>query len=121
LIIQRGKNDNILILNLVIGQSISLFNHFNGVTKHLWPVTSTTFVFHRVARFFLGHDTKTGKNVPNGHKISQMSVKYSKWPLNISTFSNLRPSKIYPNWDFWFEKKPSGNPGVPSTTQCMLQ
>jgi hypothetical protein len=19
------------------------------------------------------------------------------------------PSKIYPNWDFWFEKKPSGN------------
>jgi hypothetical protein len=20
-----------------------------------------------------------------------------------------RPSKIYPNWDFWFENKPSGN------------
>jgi hypothetical protein len=20
------------------------------------------------------------------------------------------PSKIYPNWDFWFEKKPSGDP-----------
>jgi hypothetical protein len=20
------------------------------------------------------------------------------------------PSKIYPNWDFWFENKPSGNP-----------
>jgi hypothetical protein len=38
-------------------------------------------------------------------------VKYSIWPLNISTFSNLGPSKIYPNWDFWFEKKPSGNPG----------
>jgi hypothetical protein len=40
----------------------------------------------RVARFFLLHDTKTGEiyqmntNVPNGHKISQMSVKYSKWP-----------------------------------------
>jgi hypothetical protein len=27
-------------------------------------------------------------------------------------FSNLRPYKIYPNWDFWFENKPSDNPGV---------
>jgi hypothetical protein len=22
-----------------------------------------------------------------------------------------RPSKMYPYWDFWFENKPSGNPG----------
>jgi hypothetical protein len=28
----------------------------------------------------------------------------------MSIFSNLRPSKIDPNWDFWFENKPSGNP-----------
>jgi hypothetical protein len=63
------------------------------------------------ARFFLVHNnTKIGKNVPklsenvpNGHKISQMYINYSKWPSNILTFSNLRPSKIYPNWDFWFE------------------
>jgi hypothetical protein len=41
-----------------------------------------------------------------------MTVKYSKWPKNISAFSILRPSKIYPNWDFWFENKPSGNPGL---------
>jgi hypothetical protein len=32
----------------------------------------------RVARFFW-YITKTGKNVPNGHEISLMSVKYSKW------------------------------------------
>jgi hypothetical protein len=25
------------------------------------------------------------------------------------TTSIARPSKIYPNWDFWFEKIPSGN------------
>jgi hypothetical protein len=25
--------------------------------------------------------------------------------------SNLKTSEIYPNWDFWFENKPSGNPG----------
>jgi hypothetical protein len=30
----------------------------------------------------------------------------------MSTFSNLRPSKIYPNWYFWFENKPSGNPAM---------
>jgi hypothetical protein len=29
---------------------------------------------------------------------------------NTSTISNLRPSKIYPNWDFWFDNKPSGSP-----------
>jgi hypothetical protein len=49
--------------------------------------------------------TKLTENVPNGHKISPMSVKYYKWPLKIS-----RPTEIYPNGDFWFENKPSGNP-----------
>jgi hypothetical protein len=42
----------------------------------------------RVARFFLGQDTKIGKNAPNEHKvyqmvinkISKMAAKYSKWP-----------------------------------------
>jgi hypothetical protein len=32
----------------------------------------------RVARFFLVHDTKTGKNVPNEHKMYQMVIKYPK-------------------------------------------
>jgi hypothetical protein len=40
-----------------------------------------------------------------------MLVKYSKLPDFITTFSIPRSSKIYPNWDFWSEKKPSGNPG----------
>jgi hypothetical protein len=55
--------------------------------------------------------TKSTPNVPSGHKISQMYVKYSKCTKNISTFSNLRPSKIYPKWEFRFENKTSGNPG----------
>jgi hypothetical protein len=28
----------------------------------------------------------------------------------MTTSSIARPSKIYPNLDFWFENKPSGNP-----------
>jgi hypothetical protein len=30
--------------------------------------------------------------------------------MNIPTFPLTRPSNIYPNWDFWFENIPSGNP-----------
>jgi hypothetical protein len=47
----------------------------------------------------------------------QMDKKYFQWPQNspnghkiYQDFSIARPSKIYPNWDFWFENKPSGNP-----------
>jgi hypothetical protein len=43
--------------------------------------------------------TKLLHNIPNGHKIG------------ISTFSIPSPAKNYPNWDFWFGKIPSGNPG----------
>jgi hypothetical protein len=62
---------------------------------------------------------KPEKSVPNKYKMYQMVIKYPKYPENIpnghklyKTFSNLRPSKVYPNWDFWFENKPSGNPGL---------
>jgi hypothetical protein len=57
------------------------------------------------------------QNVPNQHKkvpnvlsISTLSLP-KVFPMSINYFniSNLRPSKIYPNWDFWFENKPSGN------------
>jgi hypothetical protein len=46
----------------------------------------------------------------------QMVIKDPKSPsnipicINISTFSNLRPSKIYSNGDFCLENEPSGNP-----------
>jgi hypothetical protein len=39
-----------------------------------------------------------------------VAIKYFKWSKNIPTFPVPRPSKIYPNWDFWFENRPSGNP-----------
>jgi hypothetical protein len=46
-----------------------------------------------------------GNKIPNVHKILPKALKY----INIS---HLRPSKIFPNWDFWFIKKPSGNPDM---------
>jgi NADH:ubiquinone oxidoreductase subunit len=39
----------------------------------------------------------------NGGEINQMGIKY---------IGAARPSKIYPNWDFWLENKPSGNPAA---------
>jgi hypothetical protein len=36
-----------------------------------------------------------------------MPIKYTNI-LNSKALQNL----IYPNWDFWFENKPSGNPDV---------
>jgi hypothetical protein len=50
--------------------------------------------------------------LPNGLEIYQMTVKYSKLPLNMPIVSILRPSKIYPNLNFWSENKPSGNPAA---------
>jgi hypothetical protein len=74
----------------------------------------------KVARFFFKQSTKTGKYVYTklplklsiGHKIYQirMAVKLSKQPKTIPTFSITKPFKFYPNFDFWFKNKPSGNP-----------
>jgi hypothetical protein len=40
------------------------------------------------------------------------------------TSSIERPYKIYTNWDFWFEKKPSGNTGDDpeiAAAECYLE
>jgi hypothetical protein len=61
------------------------------------------------------------KNVPNGHKISHISIKYSKWSLNI--YVNIFQSKALknlPKLGFWFENKPSGNPGAASSRKGRL-
>jgi hypothetical protein len=62
-------------------------------------------VWLRVARFFLVQNTKKGRNIPNDHKMYQIAIKYTKLFF-------ARTPKIYPNRDFWFENKPSGNPGL---------
>jgi hypothetical protein len=44
----------------------------------------------RVARFFLVQHTKTGKYIPNRHKIYQMATKYAK-----RTYKRSNDHKIY--------------------------
>jgi hypothetical protein len=94
-------------------------------------------VVFRVARFFFWYNipkrekyTKWPQNVPNDHKMYQMTTKCTMWPqnvpndhkmylmtinytklsYNIPTSYITRPSQIYPKWYFWFENIPSGNP-----------
>jgi hypothetical protein len=46
-------------------------------------------------------------------KNHQMSIKNAKLSLKIQIghkIYNPKPSKIYPNWVFWFENMPSGIP-----------
>jgi hypothetical protein len=66
----------------------------------------------KVARFFSVQHTKTGKTYQMTIcKIYQMTIKYTKCTQNIPngrkihmyTIFIARPSKIYPNWDFWFD------------------
>jgi hypothetical protein len=57
--------------------------------------------------------TKLPWTITNSHKIYQMAVQYTKWPWNIGTnIFHCKTLKIYPNWHFWFENIPSGNPGL---------
>jgi hypothetical protein len=46
--------------------------------------------------------------------LKQNDDKIYQKAKNVSTSSIARPSKIYPNRDFWFENISSGNP-VPDT------
>jgi hypothetical protein len=41
--------------------------------------------------------------------------------LNISTFSISRPSKINPNWYFWYANKLYGNPGCKDGREQMFR
>jgi hypothetical protein len=52
---------------------------------------------------------KRSHKIPNGHNI-----------YTPTSFIAI-PSKIYPNWNFWFENKPSGNPASLSPSVLTME
>jgi hypothetical protein len=114
---------------IVFFQSFPFWDSALFQTSVKWPST-------RVARVFLVYEYQTGKMyqmntkwtkyklkmntkwTQNEHKMNtkwtqyehNMNTKWTKWTKNICMY--IRPSKIDPNCDFWFENKPSGNPAV---------
>jgi hypothetical protein len=85
-----------------------------SLSKNTFSVSIQTGVFEP----WQGLPDLSRYNKPKKRKIYQVTNKFQKWPYNLRnghyicflTFSISRPSKIYPNWDFWFENIPSDNP-----------
>jgi hypothetical protein len=49
------------------------------IRRKMWSyITSIPGI--KVARFLLVQNTKTGKNIPNYHKMYQMTIKYFQLP-----------------------------------------
>jgi hypothetical protein len=78
---------------------------------------------YRVARFFFARDTKNRKNLPNQHQMCQMITHFPKKfqmfikYIYIFQYKYVRPTKVYPKWDFLFENKSSGNPATHKTRE----
>jgi hypothetical protein len=68
------------------------------------PAGLPDFSWYNIPKW--GKIYKMTAKLPNAHEMYPMVIKYYKWPENITTFSIARFSEIYPNWDFWSEKKP---------------
>jgi hypothetical protein len=54
---------------------------------------------------FSWSDTKWIQNVPNGHKIYQISTKYSKWPLKYIDISQSKTLQNLPKFEFFVLKQ----------------
>jgi hypothetical protein len=80
----------------------------NGAEKknlqvHFTPTGWSSAVLKQGCQIFLGKTIQNVKNIPNDHKMYQIVIKYTIWPLytyvdkmaiKIPTFSIARPSKI---------------------------
>jgi hypothetical protein len=65
-----GNNDSFVFIHYdVVHRNSSKVKFVSGKGKTIG-----------VARFFSVQHTKTGKNIPNDHKIYQKAIKYTIWP-----------------------------------------
>jgi hypothetical protein len=64
-----------------VGYAVAVMPRTNKSNdEKMWARRSLAEEKTAVARFLLVHDTKTGKNVPNQHKMYQMVIKYPECP-----------------------------------------
>jgi hypothetical protein len=96
------------------------------------PTTQLTMVWRQCCQIFLDTIYQNGRKftkLPLNYHMAikcpyQTAIICSKWPTNMPTFSIPRPSEMNPNWSFWFENIPSGNPGYQhcvSLSTCILR
>jgi hypothetical protein len=63
-------------------------------------------VAHKITKWQWNTCTEWPKNIPHGQQIHQHIYYIPKH------------SKVYPNWDFWYDSIPSGNPADVSWFSC---
>jgi hypothetical protein len=122
---QRMDVDALSVVEINLRCSVATFDIQFLAEKSLDLVSKTG-----LPDFSLSKHTKMGKIYQRTTKYTkrtyvctlyQFALKCAKWSQNIQTVSSQRPSKIYPNRDFWFENKPSGKPGrKPQKTSVTL-
>jgi hypothetical protein len=82
-LIQIGPKNQGLQMSITSGSCLDVSRRLSDEIRSVRTCTSSGCppkCFEcRVARFFLVHDTKTGKNVPNEYKMYQTSTKCTKW------------------------------------------
>jgi hypothetical protein len=69
---------------------------YAGRLDFLWEIVR--FFLEQGCQILLGATYQSGENVPNGHKIYHLAIKYTKWPLKTTSFF-ARPFK---DWYFRF-------------------
>jgi hypothetical protein len=69
--------------------------------------------------------TKTEINTQNDHKLYQIAITYIKQQQKLTNGReiylkvSIPKQNIYQKWYFWYENKPSGNPGLnPEHKRC---
>jgi uncharacterized protein YdaL len=101
---------------------VAFIGRIHQILMHLWQSGRATLPDHFSG--YQGCQIFLGTEYQKREKIYQITtnytkcpyditntVKWTKCPGNILTSSIAKPSKKYSNLDFWFENKPSGNPG----------
>jgi hypothetical protein len=77
---------------------------------------------NQACQIFLDTICQNGGKCTKLPEDDPMAMTYSPWAKKhfqkFPKFSIPSPSKMYPNWDFWFENIPSGNPGLNVVACC---
>jgi hypothetical protein len=97
---------------------LKLFLRQNNASQEIAAISCVNFV-HQGCQIFLDKMYQNWAKIyqiatklPKHHKMYQMGIIYSKWPKSKPKVFHSKALKISPNWDFWFENIPSGNPVV---------
>jgi hypothetical protein len=105
----RARSFSISVIFGTSGTNIGL--GWIGGGQRCWVASRYANLFHSTNS--AGLPDYSLYNGPKRGKCTQCPKNY-QMDINYNIFSITRPTKMYPKWDFWYEKIPSGNPETQS-------